>query len=544
VTEPITDFAYPLTTWPQAPVFLTRGNAADAYPRALTPLSQDLVLTYEELGIRDFYIRRLGALRQQDAPRPLMSALYGHVYLDVEELGVIGDRMPGTTRRDIYQQLFGLKVDPSSPAPPSAGKLVEIVGMLRLAPRVLRMSKALPAEIERLCAAATGARGSAAESLAWLQRLDALQVRCWSCLPVGSALASAYYGDVVTRLTPLVGERAPELANRLHVGLGGNETAEVGTAIRRLSARVRADAGLAERLVEDPVFRAVIERFGYRAAAELELSNPSWREDPAPLLRAVTRGAEASVGEREHLRATADEELAALSPGRGLRSALGRSRRMMPLRENAKLPICRLFDEYRRLLAAVTPGLIDRGVIDEPELVHQLRHAELHAVLDGAAGPGVDGLRERRAQHAHCLELTMPEIVEAGPGLLREVDESFYRDRGLLAPPRADREAEMLGGVGASAGVAVGTARVMHDPDEEFDAGDILVTATVDPGWTPVLVSAAAIVLDSGGEMSHGATVARELGIPCVVNVKHGTVAIATGRQIEVDGGAGTVRVL
>ena len=84
---------------------------------------------------------------------------------------------------------------------------------------------------------------------------------------------------------------------------------------------------------------------------------------------------------------------------------------------------------------------------------------------------------------------------------------------------------------------------MLRDPSEEFDSGDVLFASSVDPGWTPVLVCAGAIVLDSGGEMSHGATVARELGVPCVVNVKHGVAVISSGTEVEVDGGAGTVRV-
>ena len=84
----------------------------------------------------------------------------------------------------------------------------------------------------------------------------------------------------------------------------------------------------------------------------------------------------------------------------------------------------------------------------------------------------------------------------------------------------------------------------MRTPDDEFDAGDVLIAATVDPGWTPVLACAGAIVLDSGGEMSHGAVVARELGVPCVANVKHGMAVIPPGSTVEVDGSRGTVRVV
>ena len=53
-----------------------------------------------------------------------------------------------------------------------------------------------------------------------------------------------------------------------------------------------------------------------------------------------------------------------------------------------------------------------------------------------------------------------------------------------------------------------------------------------------------ALVVDIGGFLSHAAIVARELGIPCVVNTMHGSRTIKTGDRIRVDGNAGTVEIL
>jgi pyruvate,water dikinase len=376
----------------------------------------------------------------------------------------------------------------------------------------------------------------------WLDRLDALQVPSWSCLPVGSALASAYFGDLVKKLTKKVGPRAPELANALHIGLGGNQTAEIGVYVRAEAARLREHPDL--DLERDPGFRAAIERFGHRAAAELELANPSWRQNPAPLAEAIRREARRPAGvDGAEARAEAEREFGAIAT-RGLRAALARSRRMMPQRENAKLPICRLFDECRRLLEVAAPLLREHGVVAEPDQVHMLRHAELHGVLRGAEGPGPAALARRAAAHARCLELELPELIEAGPDGVRPVGTAFFTERGLIPDAEADASATELTGTPASPGVVSGTARVLRDPAAEFEPGEILFASSVDPGWTPILVCAGAIVLDTGGEMSHGATVARELGIPCVVNVKHGMSVIPDGGRVEVDGGTGIVRVL
>ncbi|HEY1967098.1 MAG TPA: PEP-utilizing enzyme, partial [Pseudonocardia sp.] len=98
-----------------------------------------------------------------------------------------------------------------------------------------------------------------------------------------------------------------------------------------------------------------------------------------------------------------------------------------------------------------------------------------------------------------------------------------------------------LTGTAASSGRVTGTARVMDDPLDDFEPGDILIAKTVDPGWSAALSCAGAVVLDIGGGLSHGAVVARELGIPCVVNVKAGTTAIRDGSAVTVDGSTGEV---
>jgi phosphoenolpyruvate synthase/pyruvate phosphate dikinase len=83
---------------------------------------------------------------------------------------------------------------------------------------------------------------------------------------------------------------------------------------------------------------------------------------------------------------------------------------------------------------------------------------------------------------------------------------------------------------------------VVLDPREvDLDDGEILVCKTTDPSWAPLFLVASALVIDTGGPMSHGAIVARELGVPCVINTVSGTRDIPDGARITVDGSAGTV---
>ncbi len=104
----------------------------------------------------------------------------------------------------------------------------------------------------------------------------------------------------------------------------------------------------------------------------------------------------------------------------------------------------------------------------------------------------------------------------------------------------------VLTGIPGGPGVARGRARVVTDPAQpgELGPGDVLVAPITDPSWTPLFVPVEAVVVDVGGQMSHAVIVARELGLPCVVSVTGATTSIPDGAPVEVDGAAGTVKVL
>jgi pyruvate,water dikinase len=109
----------------------------------------------------------------------------------------------------------------------------------------------------------------------------------------------------------------------------------------------------------------------------------------------------------------------------------------------------------------------------------------------------------------------------------------------------AGRFADELAGIAASTGIVEGRARVLDDPDgQDIEEGEILVCRSTDPSWAVLFSLAAGLVIDIGSPLSHGAILARELGLPCVINTRHATTQIRTGDRIRVDGTNGTVTVL
>jgi pyruvate,water dikinase len=83
---------------------------------------------------------------------------------------------------------------------------------------------------------------------------------------------------------------------------------------------------------------------------------------------------------------------------------------------------------------------------------------------------------------------------------------------------------------------------ILNPVGAQLDPGEILVAPSTDPGWTPLFLTAGAVVMEMGGVISHGAVVAREYGIPAVVGVPDATTRLHTGQTVTVDGASGTVQ--
>ena len=172
------------------------------------------------------------------------------------------------------------------------------------------------------------------------------------------------------------------------------------------------------------------------------------------------------------------------------------------------------------------------------------------------------GRLERREQ---IFELTLDDVARAESDddvdVLALVAErgAFYRDarnrvrhfphlidsRGRILRPERNYRPGELTGVPVSPGIARGRARVLHTPfDRALLPGEVLVAHTADPGWTPPFINAAAVLLEVGGELQHGALVAREYGKPCIAGIVGLTSLLENGQWIEVDGNAGVVSIV
>jgi pyruvate,water dikinase len=275
----------------------------------------------------------------------------------------------------------------------------------------------------------------------------------------------------------------------------------------------------------------------------MDVANPSYRDDPLMLLRQMSCMASVSstadpVAEHRQLAVQRDEAYRQLLDRSGpvRRALLKRLYTMTELfagtRDTPKHLNLLYRQRFREVALAVGARLVADGQLDSPQQIFGLCVAD----LESATGqPG--HLRRIHQERVHFLGL-LARRVKTFPALIDS------RGRIVRPPLRASLPGQ-LQGVAMSPGVARGRVKCLHTAhDTSIEPGDILVAFTTDPGWTPLFVTAGAIVLEVGGLLQHGALVARELNKPCVAGISEVFSHLRDGQLVSVDGDHGIVSMI
>ena len=285
----------------------------------------------------------------------------------------------------------------------------------------------------------------------------------------------------------------------------------------------------------------------------------SWIEDPTPVLGHLKGYLEQEGDPREELKERAADRDAALAETRArLKHHPPDVRDEFERRLDAASVGVVLSEDHgywidfqatyriRRLIMELGRRLADAGTLATAADIFFLDRDEIEEAVDASSWPDHTGQVEaRKKEMEHFASLKPPPFMGTDyglppPGMLSNALGKFFG-----APAAQGDAEEVVTGNAGSAGKFRGTARVVRSLDEadKLGLGEILVAETTSPSWTPLFATAAGIVTDRGGILSHCAVVAREYGIPAVVGTGVATSMIRDGQTIEVDGDAGQVRL-
>jgi pyruvate,water dikinase len=453
----------------------------------------------------------------------MISIFFGRIAINVDTFVRIGNAMPGARGVDLAQQLLGF-VPHELPTDDAWRRYpVVLTKFPRVFLRIPRRAAQLRGDTERWYR-------SVIDGVAALD-LDAARTLY---LEARARFDEAVYVQILTTTIGIqpIFEQLTALGRRAGVDpsalMGGHGSHAESELVQHLWDCSRGKVSLDD----------VVARFGYHGPGEGQISGRSWRQDRAPLERVLatyrsmpddrepTREGARRTVERHRIEA---ELLASVPRIRrpGARLVLRLAERYLPLRGGCKVAFLQSLDVCRAAAVRIGEILAARGALSASDDAFFLTSDELLGALPTAAGALVC---ERRSEYERYLQFDLPVAWRGDPE--------------PVSPEASIEPVATLTGTGVSGGRAAGPARVVLDPAAvDMEVGDVLVARTTDPSWASVMYPAAALVVEVGGQLSHAAVVARELGIPCVMGVSGAVTTIPDRARVRVDGTAGTVEV-
>lgn len=292
---------------------------------------------------------------------------------------------------------------------------------------------------------------------------------------------------------------------------------------------------------------AFLAKHGHRALKEFEFSSTRWDEDPSLVLGMVrnyllvdTDLADTESGVKKHraeMKIRLEENLKGKTLEwlgrprlRLINSLIAKTKYYMKLRENSRFYHIMGFYAVRKKILKLEASLLQRSLLKCKDDIFYLHWQEVKQLDSGelAWSDVEETMRARRMEFIRQSKITPPKTI------------------GIDIDPPVPEGSQSLSGQGASPGRYEGIARVIMDPatDSEIKPGEILVAPYTDPAWTPLFLTANAAVVEVGSYLSHAGTIAREYGMPCVVDVANCTSRIKTGTRIIVDGSQGSITLV
>jgi pyruvate,water dikinase len=512
--------------------YWTTTNLGEAAPDVLSPMCMEIWGRSAEIGwlfsMQVFGVLPTSAKPSADTNDWGCSVFYGRPAINVDVVRATVASLPGVSGDDFERDLCG---SVRSDAPPVKGDPRRIPIILAKAPRtLLREGKVIHAKH--------------AETYAWWRRevfgsetpgtpvdrlvtardrfIDVFSHHCaWRFVYAGAQSAMV---DAATK----AGD--PALATRLMSGVGDVLETRMADDLWRLAHG---------QLTEDEF----LAQWGYHGPNEGNPSATVWREDPTPVrVLAKTyagRGAERPAGREARAKIIGQEaEQALLAATPRLRRAsvqwlLRRVRNIVRTLQVGKASFLMCIDGVRKATREFGAEQVAKGALAQVDDAFYLTIAECQALSAGRLPDVTEIVLARRGYRDAHRKVTLPVFFSGMP-------EPVVPD---LSPTDGPVE---LSGAASGGGRVEGRARVLLDVNNaiELDEGDILVCRFTDPSWAPLMSLAEALVIDLGGSASHGAVVARELGIPYVIGTERGTTVLRDGDRILVDGEQNVVRVL
>ncbi|MCE3223423.1 MAG: putative Phosphoenolpyruvate synthase [Nitrospira sp.] len=294
------------------------------------------------------------------------------------------------------------------------------------------------------------------------------------------------------------------------------------------------------------LFERYVADYGHRGVGESDVMSPRMADQPEAILTVlrtqVRSGETASVKEivsrqTQRREAALAEITKRFGRWRHRRLIFGwwyrRLCRFCALREANRHHLMYYSTVVRRLLLRVGDLMVDQGTLTQREDVFFLTLGESSVLGQESARDWRTLVQDRREERSRQETLLVPDTIRNWA----EICDQTSRSIGVTTGGE-------LRGIVVSAGMARGPVRIVRSTADwkGVRRGDIVVVPVIDPGMVPLFGLAAGLIAEMGGTLSHGAIIAREYGLPVLVNVPHATSLLREDEQVHIASATGTIR--
>lgn len=543
----------------RADAVLTRGNVGEILPGAITPLTLSTTVPAIEWAMSQvFALAKLE--RPTAAEHRIFKMRLGQLFIDLREMVQLAGVIVGAKEEDLVVPFCG-RMLPGIPSVPRAACWKRGPASARFFLALCTVGSRIATFQNRL-ALDPAPRGLPEASEQW-RELDGAQTLLREACAVHliASIGSGVMHGVLRAWLAWCG-LASDVLDRALAGLlcGISEVDEIPDALDAVFAAICANPQAEEQFFRTDIntarhwlqsetagrafvsFADFLQRYGHRGEQEFEIRAPSWRLDPTSLVvalqarRAAVRPTGQAASRKEifpsEIRDSAKFFVFAPLVLRVARAAVRN-------REKTKSLSVQAVERFKLAYRNLGEALLRRGVLAHAEDVFFLTHAEVGRLVTESWPEAAARVRSRR--RAFALQQTL-EFADFSVG---------RPEPRIPSPSEAPCAVDVLHGQTVSRGCVTGRARVAPSlaalaqtraEIASLGAEEILIVPAIDVGWTPYFGCLAGLATELGSAVSHGAVLAREYGLPAVVNLRNATQIFRTGDWVTLDAERGVLR--
>jgi len=329
--------------------------------------------------------------------------------------------------------------------------------------------------------------------------------------------------------------------HKLEKSLPNNVTTEMGIRLLKISKIL--DESNEKPTLNHPEIKTFLKEYGHRTYLEIDPGIPRWNEEPEYIISLIKsyikdknyneklnkyynnkKEAEKTIQDI----CTSLKEKGLHRKAKIIERTLNRYRKVVGIRELPKFIMVKGVDIFRKTLLDIGEELENNGRLNNKEDIFFVDISDIKS--EKKLQKKV--LENRKKYNSELKRKSVPRVVTStGETLFYSISQTEYNE---------------TSGIPVSVGIYEGRIRILKTPKDRYKLkkGDVLVTKSTNPTWTPLFLEIGALITEIGGSMSHGAVVAREYGIPAVSGVSNAMNKYKDGQLVRINGETGEVELI